>query len=51
MAKRKKIYSNPFEAEWALLNHSVFHARLGIPFKWLAAATIFDAAHSIGGVM
>lgn len=47
----KKIYSSPFEAELAVLNHRVFHARLGIAFKWLAAATLFDAAHRIGGVM
>ena len=47
----KKIYSSPFEAEWAVLNHRIFHARLGITFKWLAAATLFDAAHRIGGVM
>ena len=25
MAKRKKIYSSPFEAEWAVLNHKAFH--------------------------
>ncbi|MGN7912682.1 hypothetical protein [Enterobacter sp. 22466] len=24
MAKRKKIYSSPFEAEWAVLNHKAF---------------------------
>ncbi|RAY67982.1 hypothetical protein DP185_16355 [Enterobacter hormaechei] len=47
----KKIYSSPFEAEWAVLNHRVFQARLGITFKWLAAATLFDAANRIGGVM
>ena len=50
-AKRKQIYSSPFEAEWAGLNHRVFLARMGITFKWLAAATLFDAAHRIGGVM
>ncbi|KJM83760.1 hypothetical protein SS21_24860 [Enterobacter roggenkampii] len=48
-AKRKEIYSSPFEVEWAGLNHRIFHARLGITFKWLAAATLFDAAHLIGG--
>ena len=50
-AKRKQIYSSPFEVEWAGLNHRIFHARLGITFKWLVAATLFDAAHRIGGVM
>lgn len=34
-AKRKQIYSSPFEAEWAGLNHRIFHARLDITFKWL----------------
>ena len=30
MAKRKKIYSSPFEAEWAVLNHKAFLPHLRV---------------------